>query len=204
MLPGATFTPYLSIAGDSDAFALMSASKGWNLAGLKSALLSAGTAAAGDLAALPEIVSHGPSHLGVIAHTAALNGGEAWLDALLVGLAENRALLTGLIARHLPSVKWTPPEATYLAWLDCTHTGLCDTGVGADSRTAAPVQESSSRGNVLFTGGPTRRFLDDARVARSAGAAYGPGAENHVRLNFATSSSILSEAIRKMGQVVSR
>lgn len=71
VLPGATFTPYLSVEGASDGFALFSASKGWNLAGLKAALLVAGVDAVEDLARLPEEVSHAPSHLGVLAHTTA-------------------------------------------------------------------------------------------------------------------------------------
>jgi cysteine-S-conjugate beta-lyase len=65
VLPGARFTPYLSVDGAGDAFALVSASKAWNLAGLKAALLIAGPGAAADLRRLPEEASHGPSHLGV-------------------------------------------------------------------------------------------------------------------------------------------
>ena len=67
ILAGATFTPYLSVPGSEDAFSLMSASKAWNLAGLKAAVVAAGPAAANDLASIPEEVSHAPSHLGVIA-----------------------------------------------------------------------------------------------------------------------------------------
>ena len=67
MLPGASFVPFLSVPGSESALSLMSASKGWNLAGLKAALAIAGPDAASDLARLPEEVSHGPSHLGIIA-----------------------------------------------------------------------------------------------------------------------------------------
>jgi len=125
VLPGAQFTPYLSIDGAEDAFALISASKAWNLAGLKAALLIAGPAAA-DLRRLPEEVSHGPSHLGVIAHTAAFRHGQPWLTRLLAGLAANRDLLGELLADCLPQVRYRPPEATYLAWLDCRALGLHD------------------------------------------------------------------------------
>ncbi|HEY3480945.1 MAG TPA: aminotransferase class I/II-fold pyridoxal phosphate-dependent enzyme, partial [Streptomyces sp.] len=75
VLPGATFTPYLSVDGAEDAFSLMSATKGWNLAGIKAALAVAGPEAAADLRRLPEEVHHGASHLGVIAHTAAYRDG---------------------------------------------------------------------------------------------------------------------------------
>lgn len=90
VLAGAEFTPYLSVPGTEDAFSLMSASKGWNLAGLKAALAVAGPEAAADLARMPEEVGHGASYLGVIAHTAAFQHGDSWLDALLGGLENNR------------------------------------------------------------------------------------------------------------------
>src|SRR5215469_12306972 len=124
VLPGARFTPYLSVDGADNAFALISASKAWNLAGLKAALLIAGPDAAADLRRLPEEVGHGPSHLGVIAHIAAFRDGQPWLTSLLTGLAANRDLLGDLLAVHLPQVRYQPPEATYLAWLDCRAFGL--------------------------------------------------------------------------------
>lgn len=86
VLDGAAFTPYLSVAGTENAFALVPASKAWNLAGLKAAVAVAGPAAADDLARMPEEVSHGPSHVGVLTHTAAFRDGGEWLDELLAGL----------------------------------------------------------------------------------------------------------------------
>jgi cysteine-S-conjugate beta-lyase len=100
--PGATYVPYLSVPGTESAFSLMSASKAWNLAGLKAALVVAGPAADEDLARMPEEVSHGPSHLAIIGHTAALRDGGGWLDALLAGLDDNRRLLADLLARYIP------------------------------------------------------------------------------------------------------
>ncbi|MCC5948811.1 MAG: pyridoxal phosphate-dependent aminotransferase [Nitriliruptoraceae bacterium] len=187
VLAGARFTPYLSVADTEDAFAVTSASKAWNLAGLKAALLVAGPGAADDLARLPEEVSHGPSHLGVLAHTVAFEEGEAWLDTLLAGLASNRDLLDRLLAEHLPRVRTTPPEGTYLAWLDCRALGL-DDGEGTDGP-----------GTVTELAGPARAFLDRARVALSSGHVFGSGGAGHVRLNFATSQAVLTEAVTRMG-----
>lgn len=188
VLPGARFTPYLSLAAATDAFSVMSASKGWNLAGLKAAVAVAGPDAAADLARMPEEVGHGPSHLGVLAHTAALRHGGEWLDAAVAGLTANRRLLGELLARHLPMVSWTPPEATFLAWLDCSALGLEAAGSGPEVR-----------GNVMASAGPAATFLDKARVALSSGPAFGSGGVGHVRLNFATSEAILTEALQRMG-----
>ncbi|MEU2871211.1 aminotransferase class I/II-fold pyridoxal phosphate-dependent enzyme [Streptomyces olivoreticuli] len=176
VLPGARFVPYLSVPGAESAFCVMSASKAWHLAGLKAALAVAGPGAAADLARLPGEVSHGPSHLGVIAHAAALRHGGDWLDAVLAGLDENRRLLAGLLARQLPTVGYAPPQATYLAWLDCRALGLGDA--------AASV------------------FLERGRVALTSGVPFGTGGSGHVRLNFATSPELLTEAVDRMRQAV--
>ncbi|MEU0007839.1 MalY/PatB family protein [Streptomyces sp. NPDC006314] len=175
--PGVTFVPYLSVPGAERGLSLMSASKGWNLAGLKAAVALAGPAAGADLDRLPEEVGHGPSHLGVIAHTAALRDATGWLDALLAGLRANRHLLTGLLAEHLPAVRLHAAEATYLAWLDCRALGLGDD--------------------------PAQVFLDRGRVALSSGLPFGTGGAGHVRLNLATSPDILTEGIRRMAAALS-
>jgi cystathionine beta-lyase len=187
VLPGATFVPYLSVPGAGSGLSVLSATKGWNLAGLKAALVVAGVDAAGDLARMPEVVSHGPSHLGVVAHAAALRSGGEWLDALLAGLHDNRRLLDELLAEHLPTVSWSPPAATYLAWLDCRRLGFDD------------EVDSQARGLVSSTAGPAGAFLEQSRVAVSAGLAFGTGGAGHVRLNFGTSQAVLTEAVRKMG-----
>lgn len=186
VLPGAEFTPYLTVPGSEDAFSLTSASKAWNLAGLKAAIAVAGSEAAADLHRMPEEAGHGPSHLGVIAHTAAFDAGGPWLDTLLGALDDNRALLGRLLAEHLPQVRHIRPQGTFLAWLDCRALGVEE----------APLDESG--GSVDLTG-PSRMFLDRARVALNSGHVFGSGG-GHVRLNFATSSAVLTEAVTRMGR----
>lgn len=182
---GNTFVPYLSVPGGERGLSLMSASKGWNLAGLKAALAIAGPVAAEDLARLPEEVGHGASHLAVHAHVAAYRDGGLWLDGLLAGLDANRHLLADLLAEHLPTVGYRVPEATYLAWLDCRALGVPD-----------PVAKP---GLVTLSVGPAAMFAERAKVGLSAGTAFGPGGSGHVRLNMATSQAILTEAIERMG-----
>ncbi|MGC1214890.1 MAG: MalY/PatB family protein [Micromonospora sp.] len=190
VLPGAHFTPYLTVTGAENAFALISASKAWNLAGLKAALAVAGPQTAADLARMPEEVSHGPSHLGVLAHTAAFRAGGPWLDLLLDGLDANRTLLETLLAKHLPSVTYHRPEGTYLAWLDCSRLGI-DT-----------EQPGSEPGVASDLAGPAKMFLDRARVALSSGHVFGSGGAGFVRLNFATAPAILTDAVTRMGGAV--
>lgn len=191
VLAGASFTPYLSVPGSEDAFAVTSASKAFNLAGLKAALVLAGSEAQADLARMPEEVGHGPSHVGVIAHTAAFQSGGRWLDDLLLGLDANRTLLGALLAEHLPEIQYRAPEGTYLAWLDCRKLGLEDHDLMAE------------RGVVSDLSGPAKHFLDHARVALSSGHVFGPGGAGHVRLNFATHPDILTEAISRISRSLS-
>ncbi|WP_110182087.1 MalY/PatB family protein [Nocardioides solisilvae] len=164
---GATFTPYLSLPAAGRGLALVSGSKAWNLAGLKTALLVAGH---GTGHGLHEVVTHGAQHLAVIAQTAAWEHGEPWLDQLLGELADRRALLADLLAEHLPGVTTAPAEATYLAWMDCSSLGLED---------------------------PAAIFLERG-VALVPGPRYDRRAEQHVRLNLATSPEVLTEAVRRM------
>jgi cystathionine beta-lyase len=170
------FVPYLSVEGAEDAFVVTSASKAFNLAGLKAAVVVAGVGAADDLARLPEIVSHGPSHLGMLAHTVALREGRPWLDAVQDDLADNRRLLAELLEEHLPEVRWGRGPATYLAWLDCRGLGLGDD--------------------------PAAVFLEHGRVALNSGLPFGTGGAGHVRLNVATSPDILTDAVRRMAHAV--
>ncbi|MEV4762468.1 aminotransferase class I/II-fold pyridoxal phosphate-dependent enzyme [Micromonospora chokoriensis] len=176
VIGGAQFVPYLSVPGAENGLSLMSASKGWNLAGLRGALLIAGPAAAGDLARVPFEASVSTSHLGVIAHTAAFRDGGEWLDAVLTGLDDNRRLLAALLAEHLPVVRYQPGQATYLAWLDCRALGLGDD--------------------------PASVFLDRGRVALNPGTAFGTGGDGHVRLNLATAPELITEAVRRMAAAV--
>lgn len=192
VLPGAAFVPYLSVAGADDAFSLMSASKAWNLAGLKAALALAGPAAAADLGRIPEEVGHGPSHLGVIAHTAAFASGGDWLDALLAGLDGNRAALGGFVTEHLPELRFLRPEGTYLAWIDCRTLGLHDDAA------------QGAAGVVTELDGPAQYLLDHARVAVTSGHVFGLGGGGHIRLNFATSRAILTEALTRIEHALRR
>lgn len=168
-----TFVPYLTVDGGETAISLMAASKAWNLAGLKGALLIAGTGASAALKRFRTIPHHGPSHLGAIAQTAAyLEGGE-WLDDLVAGLDLNRTMLARLLSEQLPDVHCQLPEATYLAWLDCRYLDLPDED-------------------------PAAYFLEHARVALNSGPTFGTGGAGHVRLNFATHPDIVTEAVRRM------
>lgn len=178
VLPGATFTPWLEVsdAARERGVSLISASKAFNVAGLKAALVvTASDRAAAAVGPLRTMSDHS-GLLGVIAMEAAFEDGDVWLDAVIAQLDENRALLGERLAAELPAVVWSPPEGTYLAWLDCRALGL-----GED---------------------PSAVFLERGRVALGTGHRYGAEGRGFVRLNFGTGPELVAEAVRRMASAV--
>lgn len=176
--PGVEFTPWLTVPGAEAGVSVLSASKGWNLAALKAGLVVGGAAAADDIAAVPQLVAHGPSHMGLIAQTAALRDATDWLDDVRTAIDANLDLLARLLAEHVPTVHLAQPEATYLAWLD-----FRDTGLGDD-----PATELRERG----------------RLALTEGLFFGTGGTGHARMNVATQAARVVEAVDRIAEVVHR
>jgi cystathionine beta-lyase len=183
-LAGAMHTPFptASAAARRCSIVATSASKTWNIAGLKAAVLVASDdardhdAPAAVLARLPPDTPYHAGHFGVIASKAALREGHEWLGQTLVILDRNRRLLAELLRAELPTVGYLPPQAGYLAWLDCRALGL-----GAD---------------------PARTFLTQGAVALSSGPTFGTEGEGFARLNIATTRKLLEEAVRRMRRAI--
>lgn len=167
VLEGA-FVPTTSVV--PGAIALHSASKAFNLAALRAAVVVPGPDA--DLGGLSSVVTHGVSHVAAIAQAAAYREGGAYLDEVLDGLRTNVATMGGLLAEQAPAVAWDPPAATYFAWLDLS----------------ALTDEPD----------PARELLARGRLAVNPGVSFGPGGEGRVRLNLATSTEVLTEAARRI------
>src|SRR4051812_2687699 len=125
VLPGAAFTPLLTVPGAADVtIALLSASKAFNLAGLKCAAVVSASARMAELVErLPADLRWRVGHFGVLATVAALREGGEWLDRLLLTLDRRRAQLGGLLAQRLPPGPWAPPPAPPLGWVDCRGVG---------------------------------------------------------------------------------
>ncbi|GAA3433784.1 MalY/PatB family protein [Kutzneria kofuensis] len=175
-LPGATFTPFLSVPGAAEiGVAVVSGSKAFNLAALKCAMVVTGSQRMRDVVAkLPPDTPWRTGHFGVLATTAAYTHGDQWLDRLLVTLDDRRTLLAKLVRDRLPAVSWRPPQATYLAWLDCRSLG------------------SGTEPRDLFLG---------AGVALEPGTRFGEHS-GYVRLNFGTSVEVLELAVDRMASAL--
>jgi cystathionine beta-lyase len=178
-LPGATHTAFGSLGEElaERAVTIASASKAWNLAGLKCAVLVAGSQwMRSELERLPPSLPYHVGHFGVLASIAAWESGVDWLDELVRYLDGNRRLLAELLAERLPGVGYVMPEAGYLAWLDCRALGLGDD--------------------------PAAMFLERGRVALSPGPNFGAQGKGFARLNIGTSRALMTEAVERMASAI--
>jgi cystathionine beta-lyase len=170
-----TFIPFLSVSAEAakHGVAVTSASKAWNLAGLKCAVMVTASERMQQLVAgMPEEVSTRTSQLGLIANIAAFTEGVSWLDDELAVLESNRALLAELLDAQLPGVSYEQPRASYLAWLDFRRLGW-----GED---------------------PAQVALDRAKVALIPGLDFGAPGRGFARLNFGCSPDVLAEAVSRL------
>ncbi|CAH0277844.1 Cystathionine beta-lyase PatB [Pseudomonas koreensis] len=167
-IPTASLSPEIS----KRTITLMSASKAYNIAGLKTSFMII------QDAALRERVNHARcgmvdsvNPLGMEATRVAYSEAGPWLAELKIYLQANRDWLVNAVRTRLPGVTINVPQGTYLAWLDCTALDLPD---------------------------PQRFFLEQGKVGLSAGLDFGDQHQQFVRLNFGCPRALLEEGIARM------
>lgn len=174
--PGEEYIPYSTLGerARGHSVSCVSPSKAFNTAGLQIANIvthDPAIAARIDRAINDnEVCDVNP--FGVAGLIAAYNEGEAWLEALKRYLFENYAYLCRFFAENLPAFSVMPMQATYLAWIDCSGSGMAGDEVA-------------------------RRLLDESGLMVSAGMTYGEAGKNFVRLNFACPRTVLADALER-------
>ena len=167
--------PLASLGPDiaSRTVTLTSATKAFNIAGVRCAVAHVGAARLREaFDACPPDLFGVLDVLGVAATKAAWEKGDAWLAALMDHLRANRDLVAATLAAQAPAIGYHPPQAAFLAWLDCRRLGLGDD--------------------------PAAAFLDRGRVALSPGPDFGAAGRGWARLNIGTSPGLVAEAVRRM------
>jgi cystathionine beta-lyase len=172
--PGAVHRPIATVPGLAErAVTVSSASKSFNLAGLRCAVAHVGSDVA--FAEFDRHPARLRGHVNTLAAEATLacwREGRPWLDALRRHLVDQLDHLGRRLAVELPAIGWQRPEATYLVWLDGRELDLDD-----------------EFATVL---------LKRSQVALSPGADFGDRGRGHARLNIATSRAILDDVIDRM------
>jgi len=176
---GNQYTPILSLGENAQKVSIVvsAASKGWNIAGLKCAIIvTQDPVLFARLNEMPLAVHYRSSILGAFATAVAFSDCGEWLDDVVSQLDENRYLIKNLLSAKLPSVRYHIPDNGYLAWLDLESLKL-----GVD---------------------PSKVLLEKGRVAFNPGHTFGAQCSQYIRLNFATSPVIVSEAIERIARTV--
>jgi len=119
----------------------------------------------------------GLSPLGLAATQAAYEAGEPWLEEVIQYIASNHEFLASYIEKYIPVLRVIPPQATYLAWIDCRNLGLDE--------------------NAL-----SQLMMKDARVYLDDGHIFGPEGAGFIRLNLACPRSILEQALDRIRKAV--
>lgn len=173
------YTPILSISDEARAVSVTvtSSSKGWNIAGLKCAIIVTQDKVMFErLNEIAPATHYRASLLGAFASVAAFREGEPWLNKLMTQLDHNRKLVDQLIKEKLPLAKSHIPHCSYLSWIDFSGYEL-------------KVE-------------PATHFLEQGRVAFQPGVRFGEQWSHFLRLNFATSPEILEEAINRAAETL--
>ncbi len=180
--PGNKHIPLASLSPEIAArtITITSATKSFNIPALRCAVMHFGTPALKQrfFARIPSRLLGSPGVTGVDATIAAWDDGQPWFDEIMGQLQANRDWLVQSIGTEVPGVTLHLPEATYLAWLDCS--------------------------GLKLPGSAGQFFLDNARVGLNFGETFGPQYTNFVRLNFATSAPILRQIVGRMAEAVRR
>lgn len=174
LFDGRRHTPIASLNPEIAArtVTLMSASKAWNIAGMKTAFAVVQNAEwrqrfnAGRLGLVDSV-----NALGLEATQAAYSEGAPWLAQVMAYLQDNRDYLAHAIKTRFPGISMNLPQSTYLAWLNCS---------GLD------IEH------------PQHFFLTQAKVALSEGLEFGDDCGQFVRLNFGCPRPMLEEALARM------
>jgi cystathionine beta-lyase len=176
-LRGATHVPYLAIEATSEhAVALVSASKAFNIAGLRCAqIVTTDAPTMQRLIEVPNALNDSWSTLAAIASIAAYTDCDDWLASIIARLDGQRTLLAQLLADLLPDARMRPLEGTYLAWIDLRAYDHDD---------------------------PAAVALERGRVQVSPGQEFQPGLPGHIRLNIATSPERLTEIVRRLANAL--
>ncbi len=179
--PGHRHIPYASISDVAAGHTVtaVSASKAWNLPGLKCAqIIMSNDADAAHWNDVGVMAGFGASSIGIVANAVAFRDGKPWLNDVMRHLELNRDRLGALLAERLPEVRYIPPEGTYLAWLDFSAYDLpCDL--------------------ATF-------FCDEAKVSIVNGTSCGQSGNCCIRFNFAMSRDNLERAIDQMANAIAR
>lgn len=118
-----------------------------------------------------------PNSVAVDALIAAYTNGKDWLEQLKIYLYDNYQFLKNFCEAHIPQIKITPLQATYLVWLDCSFLSV-------------PSEDL------------TKLLFEKGNIRINPGTMYGSAGEGFLRINIACPREILTEGLLKLATVL--
>lgn len=177
VLPGHRHIPLASLGKEIADLTItcVAPSKTFNLAGLhSSAVIITNAELKKKYDRMLEVVHvAGGNIFGMVAMEAAYSQGDDWLDQLIGYLGENYRVLREHLGACAPRIIVSPLEATYLVWLDMSFLGMEDREL-------------------------KQFIIEKAKLGLNEGTMFGPGGEQHQRMNIATPRKILTEGVRRL------
>ena len=174
VMPGQSHLPFPVVVPDQPVIMMSATTKTFNIAGTHSGnVIIADEGLRARFAARMMALGISPNSFGLAMATAAYSPeGAQWVDALVAYLDGNRKVFDAGIAA-IPGLKSMPLEATYLAWVDFSGTGM-------------------SREEF------TARVEQGAKIAANHGPTFGLGGESFLRFNLATPRARVEEAVKRL------
>jgi len=178
-MPGHAHTCCPTLQGAEQSILLVSATKTFNLAGLRTStiIVPDDSLRARVVDTMKKMGADTPNIFGSVAQTAAYCCGAPWLDALIEYLDGNRREAEAFFRENAPEIIPSRMEGTYLMWLDCRKLGL----------------EQQALENF---------FIEKAGVGLSSGVHFGPEGAGFMRINLAAPKSRVREALARIGEAV--
>lgn len=174
-MPGNHHTSMITLEGAQRAVVCISATKTFNLAGLRnSSILIRDEQVRADMKKQLELDGlAGENLFGMIAQRAAYEQGEEWLDGLIEYLDGNMRYVESFIKEHIPEIKLHRPQGTYLMWLDMRALNMKQEDLG-------------------------RFMVEKAGIGLSGGTGFGEEGAGFMRLNAAIPRRYLVRAMEQL------
>lgn len=181
--------PNINAKAASRSITATAASKGWNIAGLKSAqVIITDEKLAEKFAPISEKYTKFMPPIGVIAALSAYTDKSGWIEAVKEYVLDNALYLEKAI-KDIPEIEYIKPEGTYLAWVKINNFE------SLAKKYFTPEEYDSHKDDCKNIADLLRENL---KLAVVSGCACGEGFKNCIRLNMAMPRPLLHECVENL------
>jgi cysteine-S-conjugate beta-lyase len=182
VLTGYQHTPFATVSDEAKDISatFMAPSKTFNIPGMVSStyIIPNGELRRKFATFLQKSDLTGGNVLSYTATVAAYVHGENWRIQMLRYVEGNIQFLAEYLQKNIPVIEPMIPEASFLVWLDCKELGF----------------ENTDDLHIFFA--------QKGKLGLNKGTTFGPGGEQHLRINVACSRTVLKLALESLKKAV--